>query len=46
MRTFMTMMMENAHALVVGDELEHLLVYRCQKIMEQQEFVRGLICFH
>ena len=28
------------------DELEHLLVYRCQKIMEQQEFVRGLTSFH
>lgn len=28
------------------DELEHLLVYRCQKIMEQQEFVQGLTCFH
>ena len=28
------------------DELENLLIYRCQKIMEQQEFVRGLTYFH
>ncbi len=28
------------------EKLEHLLVDRCQKIMQQQEFVQGLTCFH
>jgi len=28
------------------DELETILVYRCQQIMKQQEHVRGLTCFH
>jgi transposase len=28
------------------DELEDLLVYRCQKLMKQQELIKGLTCYH
>lgn len=28
------------------DELEELLVYRCQQLLGQQDLIRGLTCFH
>ncbi|WP_330202379.1 hypothetical protein [Cyanobacterium sp. Dongsha4] len=28
------------------DELENLLIYRCQKRMKQQELIKGLTCYH
>ncbi len=28
------------------DELENLLIYRCQKLMKQQELIKGLTCYH
>jgi hypothetical protein len=28
------------------DELEDLLVYRCQKLMKQPELIKGLTCYH
>ena len=32
--------------LFTKPELENLLVYRCQKIMEQHTLMQGLSCFH
>ena len=34
------------HSLLILDELENLLIYRCHKIMEQHRLVQGLTCFH
>jgi transposase len=28
------------------DELEELLVYRCQQLLEQHDLIRGLTCYH
>lgn len=28
------------------DELEELLVYRCQELMKQQDLIQGLTCYH
>ncbi|KAB8334010.1 IS630 family transposase, partial [Scytonema tolypothrichoides VB-61278] len=28
------------------EELEKLLVYRCQQLLEQRDFIRGLTCYH
>ncbi|NET11523.1 MAG: hypothetical protein F6K08_18630 [Okeania sp. SIO1H6] len=28
------------------DELEELLVFRCQQLMKQHDLIQGLTCFH
>jgi hypothetical protein len=28
------------------NELEELLIYRCQKLMQQHELISGLTCYH
>ena len=34
------------HSLLILDELENLLLYRCHKIMQQYRLVQELTCFH